>query len=186
MCLIDFYFLFSVSEQSQSELQVYCTYWRRHIDILQREEAILFELLESLAFEPRELDCYRFNILELEGKLSFSEKQARISAEKALLERDTNEQNAVEFPSNEDDTNVLTKARKPPSDLEYEEMIFEEENPGLPALEELAARHQIVNSYRAEEDLDPALFPPSFLVAQPQSVLKALFYSRYLSFRILF
>jgi hypothetical protein len=147
---------------------------------LQKEEAILFELYDSYGYDPRELECYQYEVDKLEAQQPFAERQSREWVDQMFLEEDISEQLKQKKMEEEQLTVDPKQLALPADDFEYFEEITDKENTRLEELMKIAETHSIVQDYNDEEEyeaVDPLLYPPSFERVVPKSVLKALYHT---------
>eukprot|EP01034_Spumella_vulgaris_P024492 gene24492-30843_t len=163
---------FDIASAVVDEFEAYEQRWQRHIDILVRQEADLFEQVSCYGYDVRALPVYASAAVE-PGDFNSVEEQQYAAANQKFASLKNARLTAVR-KAFESSRAVDTKLS---GSVEYVEEVCEEDSDQqLPTRQALADGDEALRKYADMPDIDPALFPPSFTLIQPMSVLKALFH----------
>jgi hypothetical protein len=160
------------------EFAAYELHWQRHMDILLRQEADLFEQVSCYGFDVRSLPVYAdaTSALGKDRDPDSPEEQQYLAADKrffAMKKDRLAEVRRAYGSSHAVDTKLLVDS------IQYVEEVQEEDlEEKLPARLTMAESDESLQKYSEMADPDPSLYPPSFLFVQPLVVLKALFHGR--------
>lgn len=188
-------------EEAREELAAWEAHWDRHLDILQHQEAALFERLCAMGYDPRQLfPEYDASDEALATKLTPTEKEAwrRAEAELALavttpVKRsltgagmdgtDDNEAKEDDGSTGAGSGSKLHRQKHVAKPVVWTEEVVEIDTEGrLPALEAMALTDPLVQQYTSSEEypaMDTARYPASFAAVTPASVIHAYIYARY-------
>lgn len=193
VCLL----LFSVHVLASEELADWKALWARHMDILQTQEAALFEHLYALGCDPRQFDDYNASYEQLTAHLSARERDALRSADQALnlsssqsdKRKDSSSpekavaDNAFGSPLKESLKSHNKSAKRFKKPIEYSEEVVEIDTENkLPEYELQALTDELVLKYGDTEefpDIQPERYPASFAAIVPLAVIRAYFHARY-------
>eukprot|EP01032_Pedospumella_encystans_P011253 gene11253-13095_t len=194
----------NVHLQAKEELATWKAYWMRHFDILQVQEAALFETLYALDCDPRQFSEYTASYATLTSNLSSEERMALRSAEHVLLQNDkASKTSAGSNTSNNSNSNNNSNSstsgsgKKKHTSLEYVEAVVEVDTDNkLPDYEALALTDPLVQQYAnkritpTNDDSDVEVekeskypeikqnrYPQSFAAVVPKSVLHAYYHA---------
>jgi hypothetical protein len=189
-----------VHEKAAEELESWVQHWERHFDILQVQEAALFEKLYSLGYDPRQFSEYDASDEALAAKLTAREKDAKRSAEAALASQtiasptkahrlfSDDAQSSGAYAQEKPDslgaasTEPTWTRKSAPKAVEWTEDIVEVDAENkLPEYELAAQSDEVVARYSGEgfPDLDGTRYPASFESVLPRAVIHAFYYARY-------
>lgn len=157
--------LYSVHVLALEELQTWKDYWTRHCDILQTQEAALFDHLYALGCDPRQFDDYTASYERLTQNLSAKERDAKRTADQAitLSSASATEHSASSpglavatnsFGSSLQDVNKThsSPAKKSKKTVKYVEEVEEIDSENkLPGYQLQALQDEIVLKYAAQE-----------------------------------
>ena len=171
------------------ELQNYKTKWERHFDILQMQEAALFERLYSRGCDPRMHDDYDSCGEKFVAQWSTKEKEAWNRADQAISlryqqqEENQQQQGNGSASSSSSSCSASSSAHYSEKKVEWHEAVVEEDTEGkLPEYEQLARTDEdvqrIANDDKQYAPLDESLYPASFAHVVPKSVLNALVHAK--------
>lgn len=147
------------------EMENYREHWRRHVDLIQHQEAVLAEYLAHHNCDIHELPCYkRYKCINE----SVNDIQDRMKAELAMRERDHLSRTAGQ--ESDEDSNSTESEKE--DDLSSELGVNT-----LQQLEEKVALCELVTSYQRYEDPPKVAYPRSFEKDFPKRLLKALYYA---------
>lgn len=138
-------------------METYCERWRRHLDIMQHQEALLVEIVDGSGYNLRAIPCY--HIPEL-GEEDMYRVVERSQAELKISARDNGAAPVVENDSSSDENM---------SDDEEDEKASQ-----LEALVKRAAADVLIQSYANEEVPPSRSYPKAFDKLLPKAVLTAL------------
>jgi hypothetical protein len=162
----------SVSQKAKEELDRYILYWQHHLDLMQRQEADLFESINYQGIDVKSV-LPQYDAAQQASSMSMQDKLAVEKATRALDQR----ANLAESASSSS-SGAATDKRK---QIEWTEAIVEEEiNSELMAeYATAAATDDTVQEYVDVDfwpDLEEGKYPSSFEKRLPVAVLKALYY----------
>ena len=151
--------------RAQEELQVYTGFWKMHIDIMQRQEADLFEKISYQGYDLTSLPMYDIEEETLLKKMEPAQIREYIVAEKAITER-LNQQAALR---NEEEKNE--------NEGDFKQNIsWLVVGNDVMKMDEEAIQDALVQKYKKEPDISWGKYPHEFKMQVPERVLKALFY----------
>jgi hypothetical protein len=148
--------------------------------ILESQESVLFEYATQLGFDPKKLDGYQF--LSDDSAIPFSLKQEYARADILFPEPSSSDRQSVNQAqsSSEIAEKIDPSLLKPPKGFFFEELVTEPiDAQRLAQVTTRCSEDPLVQQYQSQEkpDIDPELYPSSFLNVIPQSLVKALYYA---------
>ena len=166
----------TTSHLAERELTLYTNFWKKHLDIMQRQEADLFEKISYQGYDLTSSSIYDVEGKKLVEKIGTAQLSEYLSAEQAISERlaqqaahrskekeieDTDKQGDDE-DEEEEDMNETSSSRGSSTDIT--KMVEE------------ARQDALVQSYDNSPDIGHRKYPSEFRKKVPERVLKALFY----------
>lgn len=164
------------------------------MDIIQREESIISDILEYYEVDTSSLAIYDSEGQKFQNAREFDETQLFLKAEKALasgtlsadmksfierrkqsaLVEDDEEGNEAH---NEHSSSTSSAAGEVNKKIKYTEEVVESPAENLKELESIAKGDKLVKEYDLMEDVPQESYPPSYELVIPKSVLKAVYYA---------
>lgn len=176
-----------MAKKSKEELELYKNFWLRHIDIIQREESIISDILEYYDIDTTSLAIYDSEGKKFQNAREFDETQLLLKAENALssgmLSEDVKafmERRKISELMDDDvdeEGSSAKSASAVKNKLRYREEVVESASENLGDLEILANLDEIVTQYDTMEDVPEESYPPSYVLVTPKAVLKAMYYA---------
>lgn len=164
----------TISKSAQEELTLYTNFWIKHFDIMQRQEADLFEKISYQGYDLTSSSMYDVEgkrLLETMGPVQLSEY---LSAEKAISER------LAQQEVHRSKEKVKEDAEKSGDDEDDDdEEGFDDvkvNSTDTTKMDEEARQDAVVQLYDNNPDIGRRKYPKDFRRQVPERVLKALFY----------
>ena len=162
--------------QVNDEMDLYEAHWQRHLEILQRQEVDLIEIVTQLGFDPFSLPTYTdIGFGRDEEAMDEEERESAKEVTRMLNERDQREK--AHQMSSPGDNSVFPRYARDHDWFAEPEAHRENPRADLASLAADTATDPRVQRYHAQPPLHPTFCPPSFYDAWPSDLVKALHYS---------